>query len=139
MKKMLPLFLAALVGLASCSKKDENQPQTKTAQTGLQGRWEGVTIQSVEKTPAGATVRDETKPLGPDYFLEITPSEFNTYSGTTLDRRLTYTLTGTTMRINSATPYNVEIKEQTNNRLVLGQSLDYYYPNTVVVTTTFKR
>jgi hypothetical protein len=141
MRKILPLFFAALLGLASCSKSsDDAQPNTQVA--GLVGRWQGVSTRAVETTPSGQTASDQTQTFSTgSYSVDITTTEFVVYSGSVVDKRNTYTKVGNVLQLSGTPGTNLTIQEQTATRLVLTNPTTptVNQNNTAVRTTIYAR
>jgi hypothetical protein len=134
MKKMLPVFFAALVGLASCSKSNNPAPQTPQ----LEAKWQGLTTVETNAGPGGL-VTTHTYPSG-SYYLEFTPTEVLVYQGATVSNRFTYSRTGNRIEPSPGTSGEpLEIKELTSSRLVV---LTYIYSGGIVdrtLSTTYSR
>lgn len=57
-KLLLPTLLFA--GLTGCSKKDPDPAPPPAAKPQLEGTWQTTTFHSIEKTPSGQVLYDET-------------------------------------------------------------------------------
>ena len=142
MKTMLPALLAALMGLASCSKKDEAPQVAKSA--GLEGRWQMVSDDRIDYTPTG-TVASTTSSLipGANFSAEITATLFTPYAGNMMGTPQPYTRNGMVVHLGSGTsPATYKtITELTDHRLVWNSPVDGAFPSAYpsVYTTVYTR
>ena len=136
---MLPVLLAALVGLASCSKSVDG-PKPAAAQ--LAGTW-SLDAERYVTTPTngGATTTTDNKYITPGE-TKVTYSTNGTYEVTTkgaANGSGTYTFSGNTIAFTSGGKTATRtVPEFTNNRLVLVQTVDDASYHTTI-TDTYNR
>ena len=135
MKKLLPLLLAALVGVCSCAASNDPAPADLLIAT-----WESVSTRDVYTSPTGVMLSDNTIFAQPGIaIVEFTATEIIIHSGSTIFRRFTYTRNGNTIirSWGGAAPPEY-ITELTTSRLVL-ITTEVRGTNTLNRTSTYRR
>lgn len=139
MKKILPVLMAALVGLAGCSKKDSTAAQPAPAP--LEGTWT-FQSESVLTTPRNGTAPSTAKGpnLAGSYTITFgTNGTLTSRMGSTVSNN-PYTYSGNiiTIPITSTKTQTLTVAELTAARLVLVEQTDDT-ANRYTTTDTFTR